>query len=89
MVSSTTLVKKDPRQSLNIDMGDKHQHSSGEVIEGKHYSERSNKSQNEGTANKVYTPNKVTWLSSYQVRKSQKTDTIQNPHWLQVVEKCK
>lgn len=48
-------------------MGDKYQHSSGEVIEGKHYAERSNKSQNEGTANKVYTPNKVTWLSSYQV----------------------
>ena len=89
MVSSTTLVKKDPCQSLKVDMGDKYQHSSGEVIEGKNYTERSKKSQNEGTANKVYTPSKVTWLSGYQVSKPQKTDTIQNPHWLQVAEKCK
>ena len=57
--------------------GCQYQHFSGEVIEGKHFTERSNKSQNEGTANKVYTPKRVTGLSSYQVSKSEKTDTIQ------------
>lgn len=78
MVSSTTLVKKDPHQSVDIDVRDQYQHFSGEVIEGKHYTERSNKSQNEGTANKVYTPKRITWLSSYQVSKSEKTDKIHN-----------
>lgn len=89
MVSSTTLVKKDPCQPVNTDVGVSISTTLEKWWRESIITWRSNKSQNEGTADKVYTPKRVTWLSSYQVSKSEKTDTIQNPHWLQVVEECK